>query len=79
MGMSTEYVFKEALQLPESERARLVAELLATLKPKVPASGRSEREWIAEVERRARAALEGAPGLPWVEARDRAQDRLAGK
>lgn len=79
MAMSAEQVFKEALQLPESERACLVTELLATLEPEVPASSRSEREWIAEVERRARAALDGAPALSWAEARARVQDRLAGK
>ena len=79
MALSPEQVFQEALQLPESERARLVTELLATLEPELPASRRSEREWIAEVERRASAALAGAPALSWAEARTRIQDRLAGK
>ena len=79
MALSPEQVFQEALQLPESERARLVTELLATLEPELPASRRSEREWIAEVERRARAALAVAPALSWVEARARVQDRLAGQ
>lgn len=79
MARSTEQVFQEALQLPESERARLVTELLATLEPELPAGGRREREWIAEVERRTRAALAGAPALSWAESRARVQDRLAGK
>ncbi len=77
--MSTDQVLKKALQLPESERAWLVTELLATLEPELPADRRSDREWIAEVERRARAALDGAPALSWAEARARVQDRLAGK
>lgn len=79
MPMSADQVLQQALRLPESERARLVTELLATLEPELPTDRRSEQEWIAEVERRARAALDGAPALSWAEARARAQDCLAGK
>ena len=79
MARNAEQLFQEALKLTESERARLVTELLATLEPESPSDGRSEREWIAEIERRARAALTGAPALPWAESRVRVQDRLAGK
>ena len=69
-------VHREALQLPEAERARLAADLLATLVPDVPGEGRSESEWIAEVERRARVATEGEPGLTWAEAKAQVQRRL---
>ena len=62
-------IHRQALQLPEAERAHLAADLLATLDPDVPSEGRSESEWIAEVERRARVATAGEPGLTWPEAK----------
>ena len=65
---------KKALQLPEGERARVAAELLASLEPETEA--RDEEAWIAEVERRARAAVGGEPGLSWDETRKRIEERL---
>ena len=62
-------IHRQALELPEADRARLAADLLATLEPDVPSEGRSGSEWIAEVERRARVATAGEPGLTWPEAR----------
>src|SRR5439155_1140666 len=59
------------------ERAKIVAELLATLEPDLPSEGRSEGEWIQEIERRARAAIAGSPGVSWAEARNQIQSRLS--
>ena len=55
----------------------LVAELLASLEPDVPGEARSADEWVAEIERRARAAIAGAPGLDPAEARARREALLA--
>jgi putative addiction module component len=72
---SADQVLKEALQLSEHERARVAAELLASLEPDV--EGREEVEWIAEVERRAQAALSGQAGLDWAETRKRVEERIS--
>jgi len=61
-------VLEEARRLSPVQRAQLVAELLATLEPDVPSQRRSEREWIAELERRARAATPGSNDVPWTAA-----------
>ena len=54
-----------------------MAELLATLEPDGPSQDRIEADWVQEIERRARAAIAGGPGLSWVEARDQIQSRLS--
>ena len=61
MTTTAEEVLKEALQLSEGERALVAAELLASLEPDVET--RDGEAWIAEVERRAQAAIAGLPGL----------------
>jgi hypothetical protein len=76
MASAKERLLEEALQLPPDQRAELVGELLATLEPDTPSERRTEAEWIAEVERRARAAVEGSPGVSWAEARGQIQSRL---
>jgi Putative addiction module component len=54
----------EALALSDDQRAGLAAELLASLPPPATrAEARSEDEWLAEIERRCRAALAGSPGI----------------
>lgn len=75
MGSTAEEVLKEALQLSESERARVAAELLASLDPDV--ESRDEEAWIAEIERRAQAAIGGLPGLSWNETRARVEERIS--
>ena len=77
MASTTDRLLREALKQAPGERARIVAELLATLEPDVPSERRSEREWVQEIERRARAALEGSTGLSWTEARDQVRSRLS--
>ena len=75
MATTAEDVLKEALQLPERERARVAAELLASLEPDVET--RDSEAWIAEVERRAQAAITGVPGLTWEEARTRVEEQIS--
>lgn len=77
MASRAEDVLREALQLSELERARVAAELLASLEPAVEV--RDSDAWIAEVERRAQAAVDGVPGIDWSEARSRVEQRLSRK
>ena len=79
MPKAPQQLLKDALQLPDDQRAGLVAELLDSLEPTVPSEGRSEAEWIAEVQRRARAAIAGQPGIPWDQALAQVTERLAHK
>ena len=74
MSTTAEEVLKEALQLSESERARVAAQLLASLEPDLET--RDGEAWIAEVERRAQAAIAGVPGLSWDETRARVEERI---
>jgi putative addiction module component (TIGR02574 family) len=66
---------KEALELPEDERAELVCDLIDSFGAP-PSSERTDEEWIAEIERRARAAIAGEPGIPWEEVRAAVKRRL---
>src|SRR5881296_2861285 len=75
MTTTAEEVLKEALQLSEVERARVAAELLASLEPDVET--RDGEAWIAEVERRAQAAIGGLPGLTWEDTRTRIEERIS--
>ena len=76
MASTVDRLLDEVLKLTPDERARIVAELLATLEPDSPSQRRSDEEWIQEIERRARAAIAGSPGVPWTEARDQVRSRL---
>ena len=77
MTSTADRLLGEVLKLHPEERARIVTELLATLEPDLPSQQRSSDEWIQEIERRARAAVAGSPGVPWPEARDRIDSRFA--
>jgi len=79
MAQSAKKIVKQALLLPDKERAEVIAELLDSLPPSDPAESRSDEEWIAEVERRARAALAGSTGLSWEQARMEIAERLERK
>jgi len=79
MPKAPRQLLKDALQLPDDQRAGLVVELLDSLEPAVPSEGRSEAEWIVEVQRRARAAIAGQPGTPWDQALAQVTDRLTHK
>jgi hypothetical protein len=75
MSATAEEVLKQALQLPEHERAWVAAELLSSLETAVET--RDGKAWIAEVERRAHAAFVGLPGLTWDETRARIEERIS--
>ena len=77
MASIADRLLDEALKLTPDERARIVAELLATLEPDLPGQRRSDEEWIHEIERRARVAVAGSPGVPWTQARDQIRSRLS--
>ena len=74
MATTAEELLREALQLPEADRARVAAELLTSLEPDLET--RDGEAWIAEVERRAREAIAGVPGLTWDETRKRVEERF---
>ena len=57
MAPSTQQLFKDALQLPDQQRAELVVELLDSLPSAEPGQERSDAQWLAEIERRARAGI----------------------
>jgi len=76
MSPSTQQLLKDALQLPDQQRAELVVELLDSLPSAEPGQERSDAQWLAEIERRARAAQAGATGISWEEARKQVIDRL---
>lgn len=77
MSTATARLLEDALRLPENDRADLAAELLASLPPRTHAEQRTEDEWLAEIERRARAATAGSPGVPWDQARKEIERRIA--
>ncbi|HEV3074922.1 MAG TPA: addiction module protein [Thermoanaerobaculia bacterium] len=73
-----EVLLQEVLKLPAEERADVAAELLASLES-VPAAEAEEieREWGAEIERRARRVLAGeSPGVSWEEVKRSVRSRL---
>jgi len=76
MAPSTQQILKDALQLPDQQRAELVVELLDSLPSAEPGQERSDAQWLAEIERRARAAQAGAAGVFWETARKQVLDRL---
>ena len=77
MASAADRLLGEALKLAPDERARIVAELLATLEPDVPTQKHGEADWLREIERRARVAVAGEPGVSWAEARLQVQNRLS--
>ena len=76
-AMAEEQLLKDVLQLPEEQRAKLAMELLDSLEPAISTQSRSEADWLAEIERRARAAQAGEAGVSWDEVRAKITNRLA--
>ena len=75
MGEVGKRLLKEALELPDAERAELAAELMASFDG--PADPDVEAEWAVEIERRAAKVLSGESlGVPWDEARERIEREL---
>ena len=79
MPKSAQQLLSDALQLSEQERLELAIELLGSVVPEVPGTDRTDREWIEEIERRARAASNGSPGLSWQGVRAEIEGKLARK
>lgn len=77
MAKNARQLLRDALELPEDERAQLVYGLLNSMGPEPSGPEPSYQEWIAEIERRARAVLAGEPGIPWEEAREEIRQRLS--
>jgi putative addiction module component (TIGR02574 family) len=65
-------LLEEVLGLSTSERAEMAAALLATLPPGHALDEEDpDPEWVAEIERRARAAMADPDGgIPWETARE---------
>jgi hypothetical protein len=67
----------EVLALPEDDRVKIASEVLASLDG--PPDADWDDAWLAELERRERAAkARGAPAPEWSQARARILARLAG-
>lgn len=70
-------VLREALALPADERARVAADLIASLDEEHGDSQGVESAWATELERRARQALsDPGTGDDWDATRDRIAARL---
>ncbi len=78
MTSRAEQVLRDALALPQDERADVAAELLASLDDAPPDSqAQVEAAWAREIERRARRVMSGESiGEPWEDVRARVVGRL---
>ena len=74
----TEALLREVLTLSSEERAEVAAKLLASLDDApIAETDEVEREWAAEIERRARRVLAGeSPGVPWEQVERSVRSRL---
>ena len=79
MARSAGQLLSDALQLSDEERLELAIELLESVMPEVPGRDRPDHEWIEELERRARAASSGSPGVSWQDVRTEIESKLARK
>jgi hypothetical protein len=79
MARDAAQLLSDALRLSDEERLELAMELLGSVMPQVPGRDRPDREWIEEIERRARAASSGSPGLSWQDVRSEIETKLARK
>jgi len=73
MSERAEALLREALRLPQEERADVAAELLASLdEPSSEDPAEVRAAWATEIERRARRVLaDESDGERWEEVRDR--------
>ena len=80
MTTQAEALLREALALPDEERADVAAELLASLDaPAVDDPETVRTLWSQELDRRARRVLSGeVAGEDWPSVRQRLADDLAG-
>ena len=78
MTENTQSLLREALSLPDAERADLVAELLVSLEGPLEGDDAAVAQaWAEELERRARRVLAGESlGEEWIDVRDRVRGAL---
>ena len=77
MTEHTQSLLREALSLPEAERADLAAELLVSLEGPPESDAAVEHAWAQELELRARRVLAGgSQGEAWTDVRDRVRRAL---
>lgn len=75
MSEAGKRLLKEALQLPDDERAELAAELMASFDG--PDDTDIEAAWATEIERRATKVLTGeSQGNSWEEVQERIEHEL---
>jgi putative addiction module component (TIGR02574 family) len=75
MSERAKQILEQALALPETERARVVAELLASLDRESDED--AEAEWATEITRRARRAhADPDGGIDWDTARQEIRDSI---
>jgi hypothetical protein len=73
-------VLREALALPESDRASIAAELLASLPEPDGGAAVDSDEWLREIERRAEGVLSGETVCEdWHTVEKRVLDKLTAK
>lgn len=78
MAQSAADLEKEALQLPDEERARLAVRLLASLEEVAESPEEIEKLWLVEAERRFEELREGAmQGVPAREVFARLRSRFS--
>lgn len=78
MSSRVEEVLQQALQLSTEDRARIAAELLASVDG--PPDPDADAAWATEIERRARRALAGqSTGTDWETVKKRVEDSLRGR
>lgn len=79
MTQRAETILREALALPVDDRARVAAELVASLEDVSAEDAASvEAAWALEIERRARRVLSGeSAGESWDTVRERTARKLA--
>jgi putative addiction module component (TIGR02574 family) len=71
MSSRAEVLIKEALALPDAERASLIDGLLAALEPENDAE--VDLAWATEIERRGAELQQGrVTAIPWNEVREKA-------
>jgi putative addiction module component (TIGR02574 family) len=78
MTAQSQHVLREALSLPQADRADVIAQLLVSLEDANPANlADVQAAWAREIEARAQRVLAGqSDGEPWEIVRQRVARRL---
>ncbi len=71
-------LLRAAKALPDGERTELALRLLDTIEAPDPQAHLDDKAWIAEIERRAKNAIQGKTrGVPWSRVRASLERKLA--